>query len=131
MVKVLSFPKIIDERGNLTFLQNFDQIPFEIKRVFWIYDVPGGEYRGGHANKNLKEIVIAMSGSFDIVVTEKNGEQKRYCLNRSYLGLYLPPNTWRHMENFSTNAVSLHICNSDFEESDYVRSFEVFKELIL
>ena len=126
-MKILDFPKFFDPRGSLTFLQNRDQIPFEIKRVFWIYDVPGGENRGGHANKTLHELIIAISGSFDIVVKDKNGVEQKYCLNRSYYGLYLPPNSWRHMENFSTNSVSLHLCSAAFEEGDYIRDFEKFK----
>jgi dTDP-4-dehydrorhamnose 3,5-epimerase-like enzyme len=127
MIKTIHFPKIIDERGNLTFLQNKDQVPFDIKRVFWTYDVPGGEFRGGHASKSLDEVVIAVSGSFDIVVTDKRCIQTRYSLNRSYFGLFLPKGTWRQIENFSTNAVSLHICSNLFDESDYVRNFEDFK----
>jgi glyoxylate utilization-related uncharacterized protein len=128
-VKIIQFPKIFDSRGSLTFFQNRDQIPFEIKRVFWIYDVPGGEYRGGHSNKTLHEFIIAISGSFDVVVKDTNGMVKKFCLNRSYFGLYLPPNTWRHMENFSTNSVSVHVCSTYFDESDYVRNFEEFKKI--
>ena len=127
MIKIIQFPKIIDERGNLTFLQNKDQVPFDINRVFWIYDVPGGESRGGHASRSLDEVVIAVSGSFDIVVTDKSGKQSRYCLNRSYFGLFIPKGTWRHIENFSTNAVSVHVCSDVFDESDYIRDFEAFK----
>lgn len=130
LARIIQLPKIIDERGNLTFMQNEDQIPFVIKRVFWIYDVPGGEYRGGHANKSLEELIIALSGSFDIVVKDKQGNEQKFCLNRSYFGLYLPANTWRHMENFSTNSVSMHICSTDFEEQDYIRDFEIFKTLL-
>jgi glyoxylate utilization-related uncharacterized protein len=124
--KIIHLPKKFDTRGNLTFLQNNDQIPFEIKRVFWIYDVPGGEFRGGHANKTLHELIIAISGSFDIVVKDNNGLEQKFCLNRSYFGLYLPPNSWRHMENFSTNSVSVHICSTEFDENDYIRDFEAF-----
>jgi dTDP-4-dehydrorhamnose 3,5-epimerase-like enzyme len=127
--QIIQLPKILDSRGNLTFLQNKDHIPFNINRVFWIYDVPGGEVRGGHANKSLQELIVAISGSFDVVITHKNGEEQRFCLNRSYFGLYLPPNTWRHMENFSTNAVSLHVCSNAFDEQDYIRSFDAFKNL--
>lgn len=124
--RIIELPKIYDPRGNLTFLQNNTQIPFEIKRVFWIYDVPGGEYRGGHANKTLHELIIAISGSFDIVVKNSFGVETKFCLNRSYFGLYLPPNTWRHMENFSTNSVSLHVCSNIFDEQDYIRSHTDF-----
>ncbi len=126
MFRIINFPKIMDPRGNLTFLQNPNQIPFKIKRVFWTYDVPGGEKRGGHAYKNQEEVIIALSGSFDIVITHSNGLEEKINLNRSYFGLYVPANTWRHMENFSTNALSLHICNSEYDESDYIRNFEFF-----
>jgi len=125
--RIIELPKIFDPRGNLTFLQNREQIPFDIKRVFWIYDVPGGEYRGGHANKSLYELIIAITGSFDIVIKDKNGKEQKFSLNRSYFGLYLPPSTWRHMENFSTNSVSVHVCSAAFDESDYIRDFEEFK----
>lgn len=129
MVKILNFPKIIDLRGNLTFLQNQDQIPFQIKRVFWTYDVPGGETRGGHAYKQQKEVVIALSGSFDIVVNNGSKTQK-FSLNRSYFGLYLTALTWRHMENFSTNALSLHLSSSYYDEEDYIRDFNIFQTLL-
>jgi len=124
MVRILNFPKIPDPRGNLTFLQNNDQIPFVINRVFWTYDVPGGEIRGGHAYKSQQEIIIALSGSFDVVVTDYNGNETRYHLNRSYYGLFVPPNTWRHMENFSTNSLGLHVSSDVFNEEDYIRNYE-------
>jgi hypothetical protein len=124
--KIFDLPKIIDPRGNLTFLQNNDQIPFEIKRVFWTYDVPGGEIRGGHAYKIQQEIIIALSGSFDVVVVNKKGITEKFHLNRSYFGLYLPPNTWRHIENFSTNSFALHISSNSFEEEDYIRDFKEY-----
>lgn len=131
MIKRIEFPKILDPRGNLTFLQHSQQIPFEIKRVFWTYDVPGGEQRGGHAYREQEEVIIALSGSFDIVVTQQNGSTERIQLNRSYYGLYIPPQTWRHMENFSTNALSLHLSSMTFSEADYTRSFEDFKTNVL
>ena len=121
----LKFPKISDPRGNLTFLQYPQQIPFEIKRVFWTYNVPGGETRGGHAYHTQKEVIIALSGSFDVVITDKLGNQERVHLNRGYEGLYLPPNTWRHLENFSTNSVSLHVSSNSFSEEDYVRNISL------
>lgn len=127
MIKKIDFPKILDPRGNLTFLQHSQQIPFEIKRVFWTYDVPGGEYRGGHAYKEQEEVIIALSGSFDVVITQLDGSEQRVQLNRSYYGLYIPPLTWRHMENFSTNALSLHLSSRTFSEADYVRNFMDFK----
>lgn len=128
-IKLLELPKIVDERGNLTFLQNPNQVPFKIERVFWIYDVPGGEQRGGHAYLEQKEVIIALSGSFDVVVTDKRGEEKRFSLNRSYYGLYLPPLTWRHIENFSTNSLGLHISSLAYHAEDYVRDFDKFKIL--
>ncbi|KRD07494.1 hypothetical protein ASE21_18585 [Flavobacterium sp. Root901] len=127
--KIINFPKIQDPRGNLTFMQNPSQIPFEIKRVFWIYDVPGGETRGGHAYKEQEEIIIAISGSFDVVITDLDGSVKKYSLNRSYYGLHIPAKTWRHMENFSTNSLALHISSSSFSKEDYIRDFEKFKNL--
>ncbi|MFT4733092.1 MAG: hypothetical protein ACI83B_000407 [Sediminicola sp.] len=121
-VEILHFPKIQDPRGNLTFLQNSDQLPFVIKRVFWTYDVPGGETRGGHAYKIQQEVIIALSGAFDVVITHNDGTQGRFHMNRSYYGLYLPPNTWRHMENFSTNSLGLHLSSVIYDEADYIRS---------
>jgi len=121
-------PKILDARGNLTFLENNNQIPFEIKRVFWTYDVPGGEKRGAHAYLNQQEIIIALSGSFDVVTIDEQGQTQKISLNRSYFGIYLPALTWRHLENFSTNALSLHLSSSLFNEYDYVRDFGVFRQ---
>lgn len=127
MVRILELPKILDKRGNLTFLENNAQIPFDIKRVFWTYDVPGGEQRGGHAYIQQQEIIIALSGSFDVILTDPEGNTQKFSLNRSYFGIYLPPLTWRHVENFSTNALGLHISSSDFQEQDYIRDFNQFK----
>lgn len=127
--RIIELPKIQDPRGNLTFLQQPDQLPFEIRRVFWIYDVPGGETRGGHAYKTQQEVIISLSGSFDVVVKNKKGEIIKYSLNRSYYALYLPPLTWRHIENFSTNSLGLHLSSSEFVEDDYVRKFEEFLNL--
>ena len=118
---LIALPRIQDPRGNLTFIQHPDHLPFELKRVFWIYDVPGGETRGGHALKTQKEVIISLSGSFDVIVTLPNGDEQKYTLNRSYFGLYIPENHWRHMENFSTNSVSLHLCDEAFDENDYQR----------
>jgi hypothetical protein len=129
-VNIIQLPRIQDPRGNLTFLQYPDQIPFKMERVFWTYDVPGGEIRGGHAYKQQVEIIIALSGSFDIIVTKPDGVLSKFSLNRSYYGLYLPALTWRHMENFSTNSLALHISSSKFEEADYLWDFEVFKTAI-
>ena len=120
---MIDFPKIPDTRGNLTFLQYPDQLPFEIKRVFWTYDVPGGEIRGGHAYKTQDEVIIALSGSFDVIITHKTGKKDIISLNRSYYGLYLPAMTWRHMENFSTNALGLHLSDSKYDAADYIRDW--------
>lgn len=128
-VKIIELPKISDVRGNLTFLENFSQIPFEINRVFWTYDVPGGESRGGHAYYQQYECIIALSGSFDVVVTDVHGEERKYSLNRSYFGLLMPPKTWRHMENFSTNSLGLHLSSMQFSEKDYIRDFDVYKKI--
>ena len=127
--RIIDFPKIQDPRGNLTFLQYPNQIPFEIKRTFWTYDVPGGEIRGGHAYNTQKEIIIALSGSFDVVITNLDGSNVKHSLNRSYYGLYLPAKTWRHIENFSTNALSLHVSSEIYLQDDYIRDFEDFRNL--
>jgi hypothetical protein len=129
-MNIINLPKIIDPRGNLTFIQNPAQIPFVIKRVFWTYDIPGGEIRGGHAYHVQQELIIALSGSFDIIITNPDGKQEKFNLNRSYYGLLVPALTWRHMENFSTNALSLHLSSSVFNESDYCRDFEEYKKLV-
>jgi len=119
-IELLQLPKILDERGNLSFLESNNHVPFEIKRTFWIYDVPGGEIRGGHAYKEQKELIIALSGSFDVIVFDGEKERK-FSLNRSYLGLYVPSGIWRHMENFATNTLALVISSSDYDENDYIR----------
>lgn len=128
-IRKLNLPKIEDPRGNLTFLQYQNQLPFEIKRVFWTYDVPGGEKRGGHAYLQQQELIIALSGSFNVVVTHQDGSRESFHLNRSYYGLYLPKMTWRHMENFSTNSLGLHISSHEYTSSDYIRDFKKFKVL--
>lgn len=128
-VEFLTFPSIRDPRGNLTFLQYADQVPFEIKRVFWTYDVPGGEIRGEHAYRSQEEVIIALSGAFDVVITAPDGSRKTFSLNRSYYGLYLPALTWRHMENFSTNALSFHLSSQAFDEKDYIREFRDYSAL--
>ena len=124
--QLIQLPKIHDIRGNLTFIQHPDHLPFDINRVFWIYDVPGGETRGGHAYKKQHEVIISLSGSFDVVITLSDGTLQRFTLNRSYFGLYIPPLHWRHMENFSTNSVSLHLCSGEFDENDYMRTLDTY-----
>jgi hypothetical protein len=128
-VKRLEFPKILDPRGNLTFIEYPLHLPFDIKRVFYTYDVPGGVQRGGHAYKTQSEVIIALSGSFDVVVTLDSGEEERLSLNRSYFGLLLPPLTWRHLENFSTNALGLHLSSVAYDSNDYVYDFESLIQL--
>ena len=127
-VKLINLPKIKDPRGNLTFFENLEQISFKIARVFWTYDVPGGEIRGGHAYRQQEELILALSGSFDVILTRPSGKKRVYTLNRSYYGLYLPPMTWRHMENFSTNALSLHLSSHFFDPKDYIRNFDDYRE---
>lgn len=129
MTKIIQLPKIMDPRGNLSFFENHDQIPFEIKRSYWIYDVPGGETRGGHAYKNNKEFIIALSGSFDVVINDGTKE-KTYSLNRSYMGLYVPKLCWREMNNFSTNSLALIVASEEFDENDYIRSYDEFIKLV-
>jgi hypothetical protein len=126
--KIIELPKIHDLRGNLSFLESPSQLPFEIKRTYWIYDVPGGEIRGSHAFKEQQEFIIALSGSFDIVLHDGFKEIK-YSLNRSYYGLFIPKRYWRRLENFSTNALALIVSDKNFDENDYVRDFEDFKVL--
>ena len=126
--RIIELPKILDDRGNLSFFENNIQIPFDIKRIYWIYDVPGGEQRGGHAYKNLNEVVIALSGSFDVVLNDGN-EEKKFTLNRSYYGLFIPKMMWRHVENFSTNALALIAASTIYDEADYIRNFSEFKKM--
>lgn len=127
-VKIIELPKILDPRGNLSFLESGNHIPFEIKRTYWIYDVPGGEIRGGHAFKEQNEFIIVLSGSLDIVVFNGH-EEKKFSLNRSYYGLYIPNGLWRHMENFATNTLALVVSNTSFDENDYIRDKEEFLKL--
>lgn len=119
-------PKHTDPRGNLSYAENFKQIPFEIKRAYWIYDVPGGESRGGHAYKENQEFVIALSGSFDVIL-DNGVEKKRFSLNRSYYGLYVPKGIWREVDNFSTNSVALILSSTPYNEEDYLRDYNEFK----
>jgi hypothetical protein len=125
-VHLIDLPKFLDPRGNLTFAQSETQLPFSLKRVFWTYDVPGGAIRGGHAYREQEEVVIALSGSFDVVVTGVDCSTRRFTLNRSFQGLYLPPLTWRHIENFSTNALIFHVASTHFSTGDYIYDFEAY-----
>ena len=126
--QIISLPKIVDKRGNLSFFENENQIPFEIARTYWIYDVPGGELRGSHAFREQQEFIIALSGSFDVVLHDGEEEQ-RFVLNRSYYGLYVPKMYWRKIENFSTNSLALIVSDKSYYEGDYSRDFEEFKRL--
>jgi len=119
--KLVSLPKILDKRGNLSVIESESQVPFSIKRTYLIYDVPGGEIRGGHAFFEQKEMIVALSGSLDIIVFNGVKEQK-FSLNRSYQGLYIPNGLWRHMENFATNTLVLVISNTNYNENDYIRN---------
>lgn len=125
---LIDLPKIIDKRGNLSFFEYGKQLPFEIARTYWIYDVPGGEIRGSHAFKEQQEFIVALSGSFDVVLHDGN-EEIKFSLNRSYYGLFIPKMYWRRMENFSTNALALIVSDKHFDEKDYIRDFEEFKLL--
>jgi dTDP-4-dehydrorhamnose 3,5-epimerase-like enzyme len=127
-IKTVQLPKFLDERGNLSFFENENQIPFSIARTYWIYDVPGGEVRGGHAYKSLQEFIIALSGSFDVILNDGK-EEKKISLNRSYMGLYVPKMIWRQLENFSTNALVLIVADQEYKESEYIREFSEFQNL--
>jgi hypothetical protein len=126
---LINLPKIPDERGNLSFIEENVHIPFKIARTYWIYDVPGGEYRGGHAFKETEELIVALSGSFDVIL--HNGkEEMHYSLNRSYNGIYVPKMIWRKLENFSTNSLALILASTKYDASDYIYNYEDFKRAI-
>lgn len=123
----IDLPKILDRRGNLTFIEGNRHVPFEIKRTYWIYDVPGGEVRGGHAFREQEEFIVALSGSFDVLID--NGLTKEvFHLNRSYFGLYVPAGFWRQMLNFSTNSLAMVLASSDYNENDYIRDYDEYKQ---
>jgi len=124
-VKIVDLPKILDRRGNLSIIEEFKNIPFKIERVFWVYDVPGGESRGGHAYYESEEFIVALSGSFDVTVNDGK-EIKTYNLNRSYYGLYIPKKVWREFSNFSTNSVALVLSSTKYYEQDYIRDKTIF-----
>ena len=126
--QIINLPKFLDERGNLSFIEEEKHIPFKIARSYWIYDVPGGEVRGGHAYKENQEFIVAISGSFDVILD--NGKKKKaYHLNRSYYGLYVPKGWWRSMENFSTNSLALVVASTSYDKDDYIYDYEEFKKM--
>lgn len=126
--RVIELPKITDPRGNLSFIEGGRHIPFDIKRVYYLYDVPGGSDRGSHAHKRLQQFVVAMSGSFDVVL-DNGKERKRFHLNRSYYGLYISPMMWRDLDNFSSGAVCLVLASDYYDEADYIRDYDEFLDL--
>jgi dTDP-4-dehydrorhamnose 3,5-epimerase-like enzyme len=121
----INLPKIADPRGNLTFIEGGRHVPFQIQRVYYLYDTPGGAERGGHAHKNLHQLIIAMSGSFDVILNDGR-EKKRFHLNRSYYGLYVCPMIWRELDNFSSGSVCMVLASNFYDESDYYRDFQEF-----
>lgn len=128
--KIVNFPQVTDARGNLSVIEENRHIPFLIKRVYFLYDVPSGATRGGHAHRNLSEIIIALSGSFDVVLDDGK-EKKVVFLNRPHYGLYISPGVWREIENFSSNSVALALASDFYNESDYIRDYEVFKKTVV
>ncbi len=128
-IRIINLPKIEDDRGNLSFIEEGIHIPFKIKRSYWIYDVPGGETRGSHEFKKSKEFIIALSGSFDIVLHDGK-EERKFSLNRSYYGLYIPQMIWRKIENFSTNSLALILSSVVYDKDDYVRDFNQFLSIL-
>lgn len=124
-VQVVDLPKFLDRRGNLSIIEEFKNIPFKIERTYWIYDVPGGEHRGGHAYKENQEFIVALSGSFDVILDDGN-EKKIFSLNRSYYGLYVPKELWREMNNFSTNSLALVLASTSYNADDYIYDYQSF-----
>lgn len=127
--RIIDLPRVNDPRGNLTFIEGGRHVPFEIKRVYYLYDVPGGAERGGHAHRNLKEFIVAMSGSFDVILND-GAQQKRFHLNRSYFGLYICPMVWRELDNFSSGSVCMVVASNFYEEDDYLRDLNEFRRLL-
>ena len=123
--RIIDLPKFLDARGNLSFIEQNNHIPFKIRRTYWLYDVPGGECRGGHAYKENQEFIVALSGSFDVVLDD-GCTKNVYTLNRSYYGLYVPKGLWREMENFSTNALAMVLSSTDYDADDYIRDYDEF-----
>lgn len=125
--RIINLPKLLDARGNLSFIEELNHIPFKVQRTYWLYDVPGGESRGGHAYKDNQEFIVALSGSFDVILDDGK-ERKSFSLNRSYYGLYVPKGMWREMDNFSTNSLALILASIPFDKSDYIYDYAEFKK---
>ena len=123
--QIIELPKILDKRGNLSIIEEFKNIPFKIERTYWIYDVPGGESRGGHAYRENEEFIVALSGSFDVVLDD-GSNRKVFSLNRSYYGLYVPKGLWREMNNFSTNSLALVLSSTSYNPQDYIYDYKEF-----
>lgn len=129
-VRIIELPRIHDPRGNLTFIEGNSHVPFDIRRVYYLYDVPGGAERGGHAHKNLSQLIIAMSGSFDVVLDDGTAK-RRFHLNRSYQGLYVCPMIWRELDNFSSGSVCMVLASNSYDEADYYRDYDEYIEATL
>ena len=127
--RIVTLPRFFDVRGNLSFVEQQNHIPFLIKRTFWIYDVPGGEERGGHAYRETEEFIVALSGSFDVVLDDGKGNLQTFRMSRSYYGLYVPNMMWRQMKDFSTNSVAMVLASTPYNADDYIRDYEVFKAM--
>lgn len=128
-VEIIDLPKICDPRGNLSFIEGNNHIPFKIERTYWIYDVPGGKTRSGHAFRTQEEFIVALSGSFDIILNDGKGNEKTFHMARSYYGLHIPPMTWRKIVNFSTNSVAMILSSTKYDANDYIEDFEQFKAI--
>lgn len=128
--KIIDLPKICDPRGNLSFIEGNNHIPFKIERTYWIYDVPGGKTRDGHAFLTQEEFIVALSGSFDVVLNDGKGNKTIHHMSRSYFGLYVPPMTWRELINFSTNSVAVVLSSTKYDADDYIEDFEQFKAIV-
>ena len=127
--RIIDLPKIADPRGNLTFIEGGRHVPFEIRRVYYLYDTPGGAERGGHAHKDLHQLIVAMSGSFDVVLDD-GAQKKRFHLNRSYYGLYVCPMIWRELDNFSSGSVCMVLASNLYDEADYYREYSEFLKVL-
>lgn len=128
-IRIIQLPKFLDRRGNLSVIEEMQAVPFSIARTYWIYDVPGGERRGGHAYRNNRELIVALSGSFDVTVDDGTAK-RRFRLSRSYYGLYIPAGVWREMDDFSTNSVALILASDNYDRADYIENYKQFKAYV-